>query len=496
MAEQFIPYRYDLLTETGKYAKDLNTLKDTLSSSWTLDTINSALESMDTSTLREISNYYYVVSGEYRRMVDYLANIHTYRHVVSPVMLDTNVEMTNFQKAHSTIMDYCSKAYIESTCAYIAQQVIRMGAFYGYERTMSDGSIVLQELPIAYCRSNYLINGVYAIEFNMKYFDTFRSADDKLKIFNAMPDEFLTLYNEYKANPSGTDANWKMLDEQYARCHKLDNAETPLLCAVFPELFNLGEYKALQKLQSELELYTVVVQKLPFDEDKGVLVHETEAQQLHKNAKNMISGDGIDVFTTPCEIDTISVRNSQDTGRSKVDDALNIVYNTSGTAQVLFNSAKGTGSTGVDRGLRVDESLLTPLINQCERWYNNKFNYLVTSKNFNFFIQFLGVTIFNEKDKVAMYKELATLGYSKLAPAVASGIKQSSFINMIDYENTLLGLNEKMIPLGSSYTQSSSDREEAVEEVTNLEEDKEIQPATEEAKDNEVDVERGKVANE
>jgi len=40
---------------------------------------------------------------------------------------------------------------------------------------------------------------------------------------------------------------------------------------------------------------------------------------------------------------------------------------------------------------------------------------------------------------------------------VAMGIKQRDLISVIDFENNLLNLDEKMIPLMSSYTQSGNE---------------------------------------
>lgn len=487
-------FRFNQIQE-GVYALDLNTVI-TNSSSYTLEQIQTALNNKDSDTLREMSRYFYVVSGEYRRMVDYLSNIHTFRNIVSPVMTEANQSMDKFETYHQKIMDYANKARIDETSREITQTVIRDGVYYGYERELPDGTLFMQELPAKYCRSKYIINGVYAVEFDFKFFDTFRKAEDKLNVFNSMPEEFLTLYNEYKANSSGTDANWKMLNEEFARCHKLDSYETPLLCAVFPEILNLQEYKNMNKIENLLSLSTVVVQKLPFDNDKGVLVHELEAQMLHQNARTMMSNDNIDVWTTPCDVETIKLKDSNDTGRSMVDDAVSVVYNTAGTAQVLFNSGTGTGSTGLDRGLRVDESLIEPLMGQYEKWYNNKFNYIVKSKNFYFFVQFLGVTIFNEKEKVQMFKDLATLGYSKMAVAVASGIKQPNFISMLAYENDYLKLGEKMIPLQSSHTTNGADLNTQTSGEDTSEEQGLETPQAEIARDKETNKDRGLVKDE
>jgi hypothetical protein len=43
---------------------------------------------------------------------------------------------------------------------------------------------------------------------------------------------------------------------------------------------------------------------------------------------------------------------------------------------------------------------------------------------------------------------------------VAMGVKQRNLISMIDFENEFLDLDEKRIPLLSSYTQSSNENSE------------------------------------
>jgi hypothetical protein len=55
-----------------------------------------------------------------------------------------------------------------------------------------------------------------------------------------------------------------------------------------------------------------------------------------------------------------------------------------------------------------------------------------------------------------LYKESATLGYSKLMPLTAMGIKQTTFMSLLKFENDYLKLIDKMKPLQTSYTQTDS----------------------------------------
>ena len=50
---------------------------------------------------------------------------------------------------------------------------------------------------------------------------------------------------------------------------------------------------------------------------------------------------------------------------------------------------------------------------------------------------------------------MATNGYSKILPAIASGMTQTEFLSLNNYEENILNIGEKLIPVQSSNTQSS-----------------------------------------
>jgi hypothetical protein len=54
-----------------------------------------------------------------------------------------------------------------------------------------------------------------------------------------------------------------------------------------------------------------------------------------------------------------------------------------------------------------------------------------------------------------MYKDAATLGYSKLLVALSQGLKQTTFMNLVALESDLK-LVDKLVPLQSSHTQSDT----------------------------------------
>ena len=52
---------------------------------------------------------------------------------------------------------------------------------------------------------------------------------------------------------------------------------------------------------------------------------------------------------------------------------------------------------------------------------------------------------------------MAQFGYPRMRAAAAVGIKQRNLVSAIDFENEFLNLDEKMLPLMSSYTQTGDE---------------------------------------
>jgi len=440
-----------------------------------------------------MSRYFFNISGEYRRLVWYFATILTYDYLIIPKIKDDDFinnegKLKKLNQAFQTILDYTDNSHLQELSRFINLIVILDGVFYGYERVLDD-NISIQQLPFEYCRSDYKIDGCYAIEFNFRFFDLYTKTEDKIKIFNQFPPEFLQTYLDYKAgkfNELSSTPEWQQLNPEFARCHKLTDIATPFLSPVFTELINLKEYKDLDKSQTEMDLFKLIVQELPTDAKTGLpLLKLEEGQALHTNAKKMITKDGVDVLTTPLKVEAVNLQEKGQTLRDNIDRAENTVYNSAGTPRLLFNDGS-TGSVGLSASIANDESILTPLLDQTIRWYNNKFNkYLIRNKNFTFEILMPLITIFNRKEKWEMWKEGATLGYSKLLPLIALGIKQSTFLNLLKYENDILGLIDKMIPLQTSYTNANDPGRPEIDE-------KKLTPNGEKQKDKQANKNRSK----
>jgi hypothetical protein len=152
----------------------------------------------DVEKLREISDYFYKTSGIYQRVCNYFATMYRYDWYVVPEVYDESGKSEKILKDFTKILNYLDNSAIAKNCADIALGVIKNGAYYGYVVDMND-QILLQELPVNYCRARYNVGNSPAVEFNMRFFDVaFPDTAYRMKVLNLFPPEFRKGYVAYK----------------------------------------------------------------------------------------------------------------------------------------------------------------------------------------------------------------------------------------------------------------------------------------------------------
>ena len=199
---------------------------------------------------------------------------------------------------------------------------------------------------------------------------------------------------------------------------------------------------------------------MPIDKNGDLIFDIQEAQQLHANAVNMLSDAiGVDVLTTFADVKVADM--ADHSAVSSVDQLEKIertVFNEAGTGQNLFNAE---GNLALEKSILNDEATLNNLILQFEDFAQRLISTFNKSPNRVFYkVQILPTTVYNYKDLAAKYKELATLGYSKVLPLVALGQSQSMVIMSSYFENNVLKLNDVFVPLQSSNTLSADNSKE------------------------------------
>ena len=372
----------------------------------------------------------------------------------------TEKDQDNALSEFYKILLYLDNSELKRLFGEIALKVAKNGCYYGYLIPTAK-RITVQELPVNYCRSRFIVNGKPAVEFNMKYFDVaFKDTTQRIKILNLFPSEFkkgYILYKEGKLPPqfAGDKEGWYLLDPKKTVKFNINEQDFPPFMSVIPAIIDLDAAQDLDRKKMAQRLLKIIIQKLPLDKNGDLVFDVDEAQELHNNAVRMLSrAIGVDVLTTFAEVE---VADMSDKGNTTTVDELEkverTVYNEAGVSQLQFNS---DGNIALNNSILNDEASMYDLLVQFESFLNliiEQFN--KSPKKCFYKAQFLTTTIYNYKEVSKLYKQQAQMGYNKMLPQVALGQTQSSILANAYFENDILDLVRVFIPPLTSNTMNA-----------------------------------------
>ena len=439
------------------------------------DEVMRAITNNDLSTMKEISLFFYRTSGIYNRLCRYMAYLYRYDWFITPYfnsMTDLIEKAKNFGQIDDqttekekdkqlksqvknfnnflTVLKYLDKCRFKKLFGEIALKVVKYGCYYGYWIPQKD-RMVIQELPVNYCRSRFKVNDRPAIEFNMKFFDDmYRDQEQKQRVLKAFPKDFQDGYRLLRQNKlkgeTAQDDGWYLLDPIYALKFNINDEDFPPFIAVVPSIIDLDAAQDLDRKKMAQKLLKIIIQKMPLDKNGELVFDVDEAQQLHNNAVRMLGrAIGIDVLTTFADVEVADM--SDRSNLTSADELVKVertVYNEAGVSQLQFNS---NGNTALQNSILNDQASMYNLLTQFEGFINT-----LLDKNFNknkqvyYEAQILTTTVYNYKELAKLYKEQAQMGYNKMLPQVALGQNQSSILANAYFENDILNLVKVFIP--------------------------------------------------
>jgi hypothetical protein len=444
---------------------DVNSMKECLCGHRFINkrTIYEALAHNDLRELRHISNFFYNTSGIYQKLCNYIAYMYRYDWYVVPEIYDDSVKEEKILKDFSRILNYLDNSYIKKNCGDIALEIVKNGAYYAYIVPSTTG-LVLQQLPVDRCRSRYSVNGFPAVEFDMRYFDTFSDPAYRMKVLKLFPDEFAKGYMLYKQGKLTPDflgdnhGSWYLLDPKSTVKFNLNNSDIPLFVNAIPSIIDLDSAQAIDRKKQAQQLLKIIVQKLPLDKNGDLIFDVDEARDIHNNAVDMLKNTiGTDVLTTFTDVDSIDLSdtNSSSGANDTLERVERTVYNATGVSKNLFNT---TGNLSLEKSILDDESNVRNLLLQFSMFFDRVTQALnVNKKKYNFKLYMLETTQYNYQALSKLYKEQTQIGYSKMLPQIALGHSQSFILNTAHFENEVLCLSEIMIPPLMSSTLNGED---------------------------------------
>lgn len=396
--------------------------------------------------LRNASIYLYEVSAQYRRIVNYFAHMCPLTYIMYPFKFDTTKEVNEkaFKAAYKKATDFMAIFNLQHEMRKALVTAWREDIFAGYIYQTKD-SFYIRKLHPDYVKIASIVDGCYMVAFDFSYF---RGREDELESYG---EEFISKYEDYKKDSS---LRWQLLDEKRQFCLKISEDVTyPLipLAGCLLGIFDIEDYKELQKGASVLRNYKALGLKLPTDEDGNLLIDKDFADQFYEQLSN-ITPENIGVFETPMDVEVYDFEKSGAEDPDKTYEAIRNFYNDAGVSALLFGSDKQTAAS-LNISITSDECVCFAVNRQIERNVNRLLKGLSGTQKFQ--ITILDISEYHRQQFHDIMLKDAQYGVPvKSAIAASLGLNPPNMSAMLYMENEILKLHDNMIPLQSSYTQS------------------------------------------
>lgn len=420
---------------------------------FSLEEILNIIRQGDLESIRQLSRYYYRTNSSYKNNIDFLAHLPLYDTVIIPVFEEGKGSESKIIKAFYTACKFVDMLDCPNVLAHITTEWLLVGVYNGILRE-TDNKIVIQDLPLEYCRSRFKdFNNLNILEFDLHYFEHFKDEQLRKEVLSTFPKVVQQGWREWK-NETNKDC-WVIISpEDGGISFSFATDQMPLLIASIPELKKLDDATKREETRDENELYKLLIQKMPIDSNGELVFQLEEVADIHESVAEMLKDeDTVEVLTTFGDTTLENLQDSSAASQStdRLEKYRKNVWDALGRGEVLFNA---TNSSSLAYSIKKDETLMLSYLNVYETWIKFLLNKRFAKKTLTFDFEILSTTVFNRTDMQQAYFRGAQYGYSKMFAGVAMGIKQMSQLSLMNFENNFLKMAENMIPLQSSYTTS------------------------------------------
>ena len=403
---------------------------------------------------QDLSRNFFEKNGFYRRILLHYATVLTYEGILIPnPSFGKQLSTKHISKQYYKALDYVSSLNLKEVLTRISLRALIHGAYYGLIASLSKTEFSIIDLPYHYARSRFKdIHGNDIVEFDTSYFTTITNEELRKEVLNTYPRIVRRHYDQWIKNK--TKSSWLALPVDIGICFPFTEDGRPLFLNVIPATLQYDQAVDTEQERELEEIRKIIVHKIPHLNDGQLVFEPDEALEMHTGAVNMLSGNkNLSVFTTYGDVDTIMSHTTADNARTALEKMLQNVYAEAGTSSQIFAP---TGSQAIEVSIKNDMSLMMILGNKYSRFITYILNQLFSNGNINFTYSILPINYYNQSDYITDALKLAQSGYSFLLPAIGLGLSQRDLVNLKSLENDTLKLSEILIPLASSYTQSSN----------------------------------------
>lgn len=309
-----------------------------------------------------------------------------------------------------------------------------------------------QEISYKVCEICQIQDGLYNFKINLSQI--------KAQNLDAYPAYVKEAYLKYREGIQEGQilSQWYIPPADKQICLKLNSQwmyPYPILISLVKDILNLDVYKKLKLQSARTDNYKAIAVEVPIDEntvDKPLLTPETLGIFAEINRESMTDDIGM-IHTLGSNATPISFKDSSNT-RNNVSDAVDELYNSSGTTKEVFNGS--SSGTAVTFSIENDSGFIYGLYRQFERWMGRFIKVRKYNKPaFKFYFYLLDITIFNRKDVTTRYKDAIALGIPVIDKYIASlDLTPSRTFGAYVVHENIFDFRNHCIPLQTAYNSS------------------------------------------
>ena len=419
---------------------------------YTLKEIEKILQSGSLEEQQRLSRYFFAQDGFYKRLIIHYATLLKYAGLLIPnPSFGKSLSTSHISKRYHNADDFVDRLKIPVMLTEFATRALTEGCYYGVIQSASKEGIVLLDLPTNWCRSRFKdTQGNDIIEFNIGYFNSITSEEERESALSAYPRLIASAYRKWKKQGG---SRWIYIPADMGVCFPMIDGR-PIFLSVIPETIKYDEAIDLGLQKEAEEIKKIIVQKMPHLNDGRLVFEPDEAEEMHIGTVGMLKNNkNVSVLTTYADVEAITSKTVGESASYNVEKMLQNVYSKAGTSSEIFSS---TGSSTLETSIENDVALMMVLANKFAIFITNLVNRLYANSNISFKYTIFPISYYNENKYLDGSFKLASSGYSLLLPAIAQGFTARDLVNVKDLENDVLSLTDKLIPLQTAFTQSGA----------------------------------------
>lgn len=405
--------------------------------------------------LREISRYLTVSSPQYWRLVNYLPSIAILSPYIAPFDMEkVEKNLTKTKKTLNKCLLALDNMNIPHEFLKVLQTVFRDDIFYGYE-IETPNSYFLKQLDPNYCRIKGKYDGCFTYEFDFSFFDNFKG---ELENYAMIDGEFKSKYNEFKNK--GSEFRWQELNLDKEVCIKYQESFDflcPPFISVFNDLYDISDYKDLNKAKVEMDNTNFIGLKMPVRKDSDKDDDFTLTPDTMKTYFAFMQSclqNKVGLFMSPMEFDSMSFNKSNNNSIDTVSSAIKSFWGSTGVSETLFGESKSANTLALS--MQTDEALLFNVYRQIERFLSRKIKKLSGGM---FKVKIPNLTYFNIEKLHNRYLKDSQYGFEGAITLVdaTNGLSQNESNGLGYLEKNVFKKHDNMIPVQSSHTTNGNE---------------------------------------